>query len=214
MSQFTLIYDSYCGWCYGAAPVLEQLLQRDVAIDCYHRWLFNSPDSAPLGAGLGSRLAQIDRQIASLTGQQFSQDYFSQVLDSHSEKLDSGLSAMAAALVRPLGAKCEMALAKQLQINRYIKGVGSRDKAAVIEVLLQLPEVQQLGWSAESLTTRLDSEPVKLLARARASEAQQQMQQLAVAGVPCLVKWRGEEAQVIDLGRYFSAPEQIVALID
>lgn len=79
----TYLFDPLCGWCYGASPALEGLLQQDgLVLTIIPTGLFAGPGAFPMNAGFAAHAWEADQRIAKLTGQVFSEDYRRNVLES------------------------------------------------------------------------------------------------------------------------------------
>ncbi|PRY74398.1 putative protein-disulfide isomerase [Yoonia maritima] len=203
--SFVVIYDTYCGWCYGAAPVLDALVSSDAKVELLHRQLFSGPNAHRMADGFGKQAERVDAHIEELTGQPFSQAYVENILRSKSEVLNSELTAQAAALVHDKGAAAELKLAAWLQKLRYVDGVSAADRPALVKALVAEgvaeAEAEQLG------TARLKAKADAVSARAVTLSAQYGAQ-----GVPTVLDISTGDAQIIDVSRYYDAPAQIRAL--
>lgn len=199
MAKFTYIYDTYCGWCYGASPVVHALIDSGADITVMHRHLFQGAHAARMADGFGKMAEQYDKRIASLSGQEFSQAYVNNILRSPTEVLDSGLTALAAALIHEHGAKAEMALAAQLQKARYVDGQSAADRDVITKAL-----------ALAGITAPLES------AKARADQMQAQAEalqaQYGISGVPGLLRHDKDGTSQINISEFYKAPERVVSL--
>lgn len=201
MTQFTYIYDTYCGWCYGASKVIEALIDSGADMQLMHRHLFQGANAHRMADGFGQMALQYDRQIANLTGMAFSQRYVDNVLQNPEEVLDSGLTAQAAALVHDKGARAEFALAKALQEARYVNGLSASDETPVYEAL-------KAAGVSDSLASG-----TKRAAEIR-SAATRIMAQVGAQGVPILLMHRNNHTRTISIADYYSNPAAIAAFAD
>lgn len=199
MARFIYIYDTYCGWCYGAAPVIGALIDSGADVSVMHRQLFQGANAHRMGDGFGRMALSYDRRIQQLTGQKFSDAYVQAVLGDPDEVLDSSLTAQAAALVHDQGAKAEMALMHQLQKARYIGGKSASDVRAVRGALSEFNVSAPLARGIEE-ATRISAEAAFLQARHGAQ------------GVPTLLQQLNGKTTPINLSNYFGNPEDISAL--
>lgn len=199
MTRFIYIYDTYCGWCYGAAPVITALLGSGADVSVMHRHLFQGTNTHRMGDGFGRMALQYDNRIAQLTRQSFSEAYLRNVLGSPDEVLDSTLTAQAAALIHDHGAKLEMALAHTLQNARYIDGVSASDEGAVRAAL-----------SGFGVTGPLRSGNAK--ARQISTAASSLLARHGLKGVPVLLQETADRFEQINLTNYYDDPHQIAAL--
>lgn len=200
MPRFTIIYDTYCGWCYGAAPVLEALVRTGKA-ELYHRYLFQGPNAYRMGDGFGTQAAVIDARINALTGQPFGAAYKRNILQSEGEVLESGLSAQAAFLIHDRGPEVELKLAHALQHGYFVDGRSTQDAAFVAETLARF------GLSSP----RLGAPDVIDAARARAAEAEQIARLAGSIGVPTVLR-HAETTEIITLSEFYNSPSDITHL--
>lgn len=200
MPTFTIIYDTYCGWCYGAAPVLEALVRTGKA-ELYHRYLFQGPNAYRMGDGFGTQAAVINARIHALTGQPFGATYKSNILQSEDEVLESGLSAQAAFLIHHRGPEIELKLARSLQHGYFVEGRSTQDVAFVTEALAKL------GLNSQ----RLGAPDVIDGARARAADAEQINRLAGSTGVPTVLR-HTDTTEIINLSEFYNAPTEIIHL--
>ncbi|AHD08831.1 DsbA family protein [Phaeobacter gallaeciensis] len=199
MTRFTYIYDTYCGWCYGAAPVINALIECGADVTVMHRHLFQGANAYRMGDGFGRMALEYDRRIERLTGQEFSPAYVQDIIRNPDEVLDSGLTAYAAALVHDQRAMAEMKLAQILQRARYVDGVSAGNSEAVRSALLEFGvnrpldegrnHARQISTNAANLQSRVGSQ-----------------------GVPTLVMQTDGGTTQVDVSTYYNFPEEIAAL--
>lgn len=200
--RFIVIYDTYCGWCYGAAPIFDALAASGAEIEPLHRHLFQGPRAYKMSAGKGEQVLKADARIADLTGQEFSQRYIDNVVLSDTQVLESKYTAQAAALVHDQGPLREFALRRRLETARYVDGVSASDRDAVVAALIAegvAPEV------AETIGTP------ELAAKAEetANRAAALMHAVGARGVPTILELRGDALLVVDHSAYLGRPEAI-----
>lgn len=199
---FTIIYDTYCGWCYGAAKVLDALANSDATVQTYHRHLFAGANAHLLADGFGQMAIGIDAQIGEITGQVFSDTYVENILKSPTEILESGLTAQAAALVHDQGSKAELALAARLQKARYVDGVSAADREHIIEALLQQ------GVSRKD-TELLGTPELSMRAERLSMQAIQIMQNANASGVPTVLRNVEGVISQVAVSRFYAEPTMI-----
>lgn len=209
-NQYTLIYDTYCGWCYGAAPLFQQLIEADVTVTALHRNLFQGGPQLKMSNGFGAQAEQIDRRIEQLTGQPFSQTYIDQILRSDSEELNSGLTARAAALIQPQGFADELSLAHRLQQARYVEGRSASDPEPVLSALQSLLRV---SMSREQIEHALWTDATTSRMESTSQQAAAIQREAGVNGVPTLLRTRQGQTEVIPLQSFYQSPASIRALL-
>lgn len=199
MTRFTYIYDTYCGWRYGAAPVIDALIDCGADVTVMHRHLFQGANAYRMGDGFARMALQIDRRIEQLTRQTFSDAYVQNTLGNPDEVLDSSLTAYAAALVHDQCASAEMKLAHVLQQARYVDGISAGNSEAVRSALIEFGVNRPLG-EGRSLAQQISTNAANLQSR------------FGSQGVPTLVMQTDGGATQVDVPTYYHFPEEIAAL--
>lgn len=200
MPTFTIIYDTYCGWCYGAAPVLEALVRTGKA-ELYHRYLFQGPNAYRMGDGFGTQATVIDGRIHALTGRPFGTAYKRNILQSEDEVLESGLSAQAAFLTHNLGAEVELKLAQVLQHGYFVEGRSTQDVDFLAATLADL------GLNSQ----RLGAPDVIDGAHSRAADAERISQLAGSTGVPTVLR-HADTTEIISLSNFYGSPADVTYL--
>lgn len=204
-TKFIIIYDTYCGWCYGAAPVFDSLVNTGANIEILHRHLFQGVNAPRMKEGKGDYVLKMDAHIADLTGQVFSQAYTDNVVLSKTEILDSSYSALAAALVHDKGANKEFSLRKRIEKQRFIDGTSAQDKKAVIQALVDEdiePEIAK----------QFDSKQNVAKAHTLSQRAIELMEQVNSTSVPTIIKVKGDNVEKINHSQFYGQPELIKSL--
>jgi putative protein-disulfide isomerase len=198
MTRFIYIYDTYCGWCYGAAPFVSALMDSGAHVSVMHCSLFQGVNAHRMGDWFGRIALQYDRLIAQLSGQVFSDAYRQKVLGNPDEVLETGLTAQAAALVHDQSAKVEMALARQLQTARYVQGVSASAEAEILKTLAQFGVTSSLKYGA-GMAAEISAEATALMAHC------------GLQGVPALLREQNGRIEQITIPNFYKAPKQIAA---
>lgn len=203
--KFTVIYDTYCGWCYGAAPVLEALVATGAEVETLHRQLFSGANAHKMADGFGAQAIQIDGRIGELSGQTFSPEYIENILRSKTEILDSKLTAQAAVLVHDKGPEVELSLAARLQEARYVDGASATDRDVVVAALTA---EGVLAEDAEKIGSKELEEKAAHMAR----QAETVLSRVGAGGVPTVLMHVDGKTELVDVARYFGRPEAISLL--
>lgn len=206
MVRFKIVYDNYCGWCYGAHPIFSALTKGRADVSVYHRLLFSGQNAPRMADGFGRMALAYDKRIGQLTGQEFSQAYVENVLMSPTEVLSSDVTAQAAALVRDQGATVELELANRLQRARYVDGTTAADRTHVIEALVDA------GIGRDIAEDKLGSPALLAEAERTAHKAERLMTAAGASGVPLLIFETDGVQRVVDLSAFYQRPETILQL--
>ncbi len=202
-----VIYDTFCGWCYGAAPVFDAIVDAGENVEVFHRHLFEGSAAPRMSEGKGDQILTLVPEVEALTGQPFSQAFKDKIARSQTEVLESGLSAQAAALVHDLGPQKEFAVRHRLETLHFGEGVSSADRQAIVNALIAegvAPrEAERIG------TPELEAEAAALANRAKALMAKVQSR-----GVPTVLKIRGDQVTRLDHEAFYGRSEAIDEIFD
>lgn len=200
--KLVVIYDTFCGWCYGAAPVFDAIAEANPDVEVLHRHLFQGDAAPRMSAGKGDQILRTIPQVEALTGQKFSDAYKENIAQSRTEVLESGLAAQAAALIHDLGAHKEFALRRRLETLHFGQGVSSNDRQAIVAALIaegvSTEDAERLG------TPALEAEVAK-----RSEQARSLMAAVGSRGVPTVLKVRGDQVTQIDHQAFYGRPEAV-----
>jgi putative protein-disulfide isomerase len=184
-STVTYLFDPLCGWCYGAAPVIQQLArQPGLTLELAPTGLF-AGGGRTLDAAFADYAWSNDQRIAKLTGQRFSDAYRRQVLGRVGSRFDSSLMTLALSAVALTDAARELDALKALQEARYVQGLDTTDSHVVDGLLRE----SGLTAAADRLAGADAADDAALFATnaARIQKAQGLLQAFGAQGVPALV---------------------------
>ena len=205
-TRLTYLFDPLCGWCYGASPMLENLVARpDLDIEFVATGLFAGAGARPMDDGFAAFAWSNDQRIARLSGQIFSEAYRRNVLADHTRLLDSGPATLALTAVGLTAPEREFEALKAIQNARYVEGRDNTDIAVLAQILrlLNLPE------SADRLAHPDDA----LIAayRTRLEAARVDMQRFRANGVPALIVGAGDQRRMVQASALFGSLDVLLA---
>ncbi len=146
------IYDPLCGWCYAAAPLLQDILSSPLraqfAFEMHAGGLFQR---MPLPAGKRAMIRQADARIAEITGQIFGEAYLDGLLareDTIYDSLPPIAAILAAGAISP-GSEPDMLHA--------VQNAHYRQGRAIVQENTLADLAQNLGLERESFTNQYQS---------------------------------------------------------
>lgn len=197
--RFTYIYDTFCCWCRGAHPTIAALIDSGAQVEMLHLHLFKGANAHRMADGFGKVALAHDTRVAGLSGQDFDQRYIDQVIQSPTEILESTYTAWAAALVHDEGPETEVALAHNLQNQRYINGVSAQNRSAVEAAIARFGIAAALEDGAQT-------------ARQTAARARKTLKSRNLGGVPQLIVEESGQRRVLSIADFYKSPTSVTAL--
>ncbi|WP_279466256.1 DsbA family protein [Aeromonas veronii] len=117
------VYDPLCGWCYGAAPLLQAAATiAGLKIELHAGGLWLGSRRQPMGEALRDYVRPHDQRIEALTGQPFGERYFNELLLRDGCLLDSEPPIRAVLAVTALGGD-GLTMLHRIQQSHYRDGI-------------------------------------------------------------------------------------------
>ncbi len=117
------VYDPLCGWCYGAAPLLQAAATiAGLKIELHAGGLWMGSRRQPMGEALRDYVRPHDQRIEALTGQHFGERYFNELLLREGCLLDSEPPIRAVLAVTALGGD-GLVMLRRIQQSHYRDGI-------------------------------------------------------------------------------------------
>ncbi len=200
--KFVVIYDTYCGWCYGAAPVFDALIDTNADVEVLHRHLFQGTNTPRMSEGKGHQILRMIPLVETLTRREFSDAFKTKIAESDTEVLRSGLSAQAAALVHDQGPKKEFAVRKRLENLHFKDGVSSTDRDAIVDALIAE------GLAAEE-AEKIGTPELESLAETLSNRAASLMAAVGSHGVPTILKVDGDTFKRVNHEAFYGRADML-----
>lgn len=206
--RLTYLFDPLCGWCYGAAPAIETLMQQeDITVTALPSGLFAGAGAFPMNAGFAAHAWEADQRITQLTGQEFSENYRKNVLESGAGNIDSGPATLALSAVHLTAPEQEFEALKAIQRARYVDGRDNGDAAVIAAVLTEL------GLNEAAKRFAAPDEELLAFNKSRIEAAQVVMHRFGARGVPTLVVGEGAEARVVSSNALYGQTEALITTL-
>ena len=178
----TYLFDPLCGWCYGASPVIQKLGQQTgITLELAPTGLFSGAGARAMNADFAQYAWSNDQRIQKLTGQVFSDNYRTQLLDKPGIRFDSGPGTLALTAVFLTDPQRETEALTVLQEARYIHALDT-GQLSIVEKLLR-----DVGLTAAAELMSANDAALLTSNAARMRKAQGLMQTFGAQGVPTLV---------------------------
>ena len=203
MNDITLhyVYDPLCGWCYGAAPLLEAaagLPTLQIALHAGGLWLGSRRQ--PMGQALRDHVRPHDERIQALTGQPFGERYFNELLLSDGLLLDSEPPIRAILAVTELGGD-GLSLLHRIQQSHYLDGQWVGDQAHLARLAQEqgiTPEAFALAFGQVDLAGHL-------------AQSQGWLRRLGGQGFPTLGLMQGGSLIPLPASSFLGEPQAFVS---
>lgn len=195
------IYDPLCGWCYGAAPLVQAARGiSGLTIEAHGGGMMTGGNRQPVTEALRRYVMPHDERIASLTGQVFGPDYFDGLLRDSGAVFDSAPPTTAILAAQALAGR-GLDLLHRLQQAHYIEGRRIADPAELrrltVEIGLDEAAFQAAYAATEGAATeRHIAQSREWLARVRGS------------GFPTLALERDGVFELLEPARFLGRPLQ------
>lgn len=195
------IYDPLCGWCYGAAPLVQAARGiTGLTIEAHGGGMMTGGNRQPVTEALRRYVMPHDERIAGLTGQVFGPDYFDGLLRDSGAVFDSAPPTTAILAAQTLDGR-GLDLLQRLQRAHYVEGRRIADPAELrrlaVEIGLDEAAFQAAYAATEGAATeRHIAQSRELLGRVRGS------------GFPTLALERDGVYELLEPARFLGRPSQ------
>lgn len=195
------LYDPFCGWCYGAAPLIEAaraIPGLDIAL--HGGGMMANGNRQPVTDALRRYVMPHDERIAGLTGQPFGEDYFNGLLRDTGAVFDSEPPITAILAAQSLGGRGPDLLAR-IQRAHYVQGLRIADPAVLAALAADIGLDPAAFESAYSAARGAET-------AAHIAASRQLLARLGGTGFPTLALERGGACTPLEPSRYLGRPAQ------
>ncbi|WP_447758591.1 DsbA family protein [Aeromonas veronii] len=194
------VYDPLCGWCYGAAPLLQAAAtMAGLKIELHAGGLWMGSRRQPMGEALRDYVRPHDQRIEALTGQHFGERYFNELLLREGCLLDSEPPIRAVLAVTALGGD-GLVMLHRIQQSHYRDGIWIGEPAFLATL------AAEQGISAEAFQQAYLQAPLLQ----HLADSQGWMKRLGGQGYPTLGIERGGKHERIEVNQYLGEPELLI----
>jgi len=193
------LYDPLCGWCYGAAP-LVQAARAVLPVQAHAGGMMTGSRRQRVSEQLRQYVMPHDRRIGELTGQPFGTGYTEGLLRDTSAIFDSE-PPIAAVLAAERLAGRGLDMLSRLQKAHYVEGRRIADTAVLVE------EAAAMGLDPEAFLAILAETEGKEV-QAHIAQSRSLMQRVGASGFPSFVIEQGGRFTPVDAGMFLGRPEE------
>ncbi len=194
------VYDPLCGWCYGAAPLLQAAATIDgLKIELHAGGLWLGSRRQPMGEALRDYVRPHDQRIEALTGQHFGERYFNELLLREGCLLDSEPPIRAVLAVTALGGD-GLVMLHRIQQSHYRDGIWIGEPAFLATL------AAEQGIAAEEFQQAYLQAPLLQ----HLADSQGWMKRLGGQGYPTLGIERRGKLERIEVNQYLGEPELLI----
>ncbi|REG48993.1 putative protein-disulfide isomerase [Paraburkholderia sp. BL6669N2] len=193
------IYDPFCGWCYGAAPMVS-LAQEipDLKIQPHGVGLLSGDKVQMMSPEWVEFVRPHESRIRALSKQEFGDAYVHGVQEHQDVLLDSSPPIAAMLAADEIDGR-GIAMLKKLQFAYYQDGRAIADRAVIGDIAVELG--YERGAFLSRLETILTNDVAEHIARGN-----DMLKALNMRGFPAFALELNGELHNMPLGRYFARP--------
>lgn len=193
------VYDPYCGWCYGLAPLVSVAGEMEgLKVVAHSGGMLAGAQAQRMSAEWRDFVRPHEERITALSGQKFSEAYQEGTQFDYDVQLDSG-PPTAAMLAAESLAGAGLDMLKRLQTAYYVEGRHISERETLVSIAVEL------GLDAQAFSTAHDQAVLDL--GEHFSHTQEFLEALGGRGYPTLAIEQDGKLSRLPLGRYFGKPE-------
>jgi putative protein-disulfide isomerase len=199
MATLHYIYDPFCGWCYGAAPLLKASEKLEgVTIQLHAGGMMMGARKQRATPEWRAMVIQYDQRIAAMSGQTFGAAYRDGLLQDPTTLFDSEPPTTAIIAAEQFGRGIEML--HRVQEAHFVEG----RKIAEATVLADLAEELHIPREAfeKAYSDSCGEQTAKHIL-----ESRQRLAEAGGMGFPTFVLENGNSETRLDHGHYLGKPE-------
>ncbi|SEE70078.1 DsbA family protein [Pseudomonas migulae] len=201
MSTATLhyVYDPFCGWCYGAAPMITAAATvAGLDIQAHGVGMLSGDKSKLVSGEWRDFVRPHEARISAFSKQTFADAYVQGVLEHENVHLDSS-PPIAAMLTAQQLSGCGIEMLKRLQIAYYQQGRAIADRGVIADI------ASELGFEPGAFMATFDSVTANSL-QDHIQRSNGMLETLHARGFPAFALEIDGEMEVLPMGHYLSRP--------
>ena len=194
------IYDPFCGWCYGAAPLVTAASELDgLKVVPHGGGILTGASAKKMSPEWREFVRPHEQRIATLSAQSFGASYREGTQFNYDVVLDSG-PPTAAMLAAEEIAGAGLAMLKRLQVAYYVEGRPIADQREVMDVSSELGlESDTFSEAFKHATRKLDE---------HFQSTQSLLVRVGGRGFPTFAIEQGDSVINLHLGHFLGKPAE------
>ena len=201
MSTATLhyVYDPFCGWCYGAAPMITAATAiAGLEIQAHGVGMLSGDKSKLMSGEWRDFVRPHEARITAFSKQTFADAYVQGVLEHENVQLDSSPPIAAMLTAQQLSGR-GIEMLKRLQIAYYQEGQAIADRGVIAGI------ANELGFEPESFMATFDLITADSL-QDHIKRSNEMLEALNARGFPAFALEIDGQMEVLAMGHYLSRP--------
>lgn len=189
---FYYVYDAFCGWCFGFAPVVDKVhanFKDQFRFEVLSGGMMTDNRVGPIKQ-MAAYIKQAAPRLTELTGVSFSDAYLHKVLGNDTYITDSVPPAIALSILKEQAPDRQVYLAHEIQNLVFLEGKDLND------VSVYLPLAAEAGISEADFRQRMAEEKY----RTAAEQEFELVQNWGISGFPAVVVEKDEKLYLVGQG--------------
>lgn len=193
------IYDPFCGWCYGAAPmIMAATAIPGLEIQAHGVGMLSGDKSKSMSSDWRDFVRPHEARITAFSKQTFADAYVQGVLENETVYLDSSPPIAAMLTAQQLsGDGIEML--KRLQMAYYQEGRAIADRGVIADI------ASELGFEPDAFMATFDAITADSL-QDHIDRSNEMLEALNARGFPAFALEIDGQMEVLAMGHYLSRP--------
>ncbi|WP_458761632.1 DsbA family protein [Cupriavidus basilensis] len=193
------VYDPFCGWCYGMAPLVSVADETEgLKVVAHSGGMLAGDQAQKMSTEWRDFVRPHEERITALSGQRFGKAYQEGTQFDYAVALDSA-PPTAAMLAAESLAGAGIRMLKRLQTAYYVEGWHISERAELIGIAVEL------GLDAGAFAKAYDAATLNVTEHIRDTQAL--LEALGGRGYPTLAIEKDGKLSRLHLGRYIGKPE-------
>ena len=195
------VFDPFCGWCYGAAPLVESLRTiNGLKVTLHGGGMMAGRARQQVTPQLRDYVLHHDQRIAEMSGQPFGEAYKNGLLSDPSAVFDSEPPTTAILAAEQLGNR-GLDMLKRIQHAHFIDGQKVADPTVLRALAIDLGLD---GAEFDAAFASLAGKPT----HDHINESRALLGQVGGQGFPTFALVRNQQLSVLEFGRYLGHPAE------